>query len=241
MEKWSSAFSFFFRFIRKISNVGNSYRCNVCESTFRRFKHEKSAPKREYICPVCHSKSSFRTLWFYLTNEVIGKKNKNKFLYIEPERIIVEKLNTTDISLDIINREYFNSQKFLGRQKLKGGLYDVILFIHQLEYIKKDEAALAELRRLLRLGGFVLLKTMLHPHMDRTYENIVSDYDRDRLKKYFKPGVERVYGINFKKYIENAGFLVEKLDYASTLGHHAVKYYKLRTGFRETIFKCKKL
>jgi SAM-dependent methyltransferase len=125
-------------------------------------------------------------------------------------------------------------------EKLPGGKYDVILFSHVLQKIKNEELVFEELKRLLRPGGFALIQTLIDWKMERTYENPKNEEDIDRLKPIFEPGIERIYGANFKKQLVNTGFHVEMIDYADLLGNYAQTYYQLGNGSREIIFKCKK-
>lgn len=193
------------------------------------------------LCPVCGSIESTRTLWFYLSNEVLGKKNKRNFLYFSPEKPILDKLKNHEVQMVTANRNYFcriNASNADG--KLKGGFFDVILFVHQLQYVDKEDEALTELHRLLRPGGFVLVMTVVNPLMDRTYESPTTDEDKDRLFHYYESGVVRVYGANIKKHLARSGFRVEAINYPEELGPNAQSYYQLGDGSREVIYKCKK-
>ena len=228
------------RLARRYFLKGVKYRCNVCEHNYARFLPYGYVKRENALCPGCGSIESTRTLWFYLTNEVLGKKNKNKFLYFSPEKAMLKRLEKQAIDLDVRELNYF---KTLGDEQgasLKGGVYDVIIFSHLIQYVKDDMQAFSELRRLLRPGGFVILQTIINPKMDRTYEHIETPEDQDRLKNFFEPGVESIYGANFHKHLVKAGFSVEVIDYADQLGNAAKTYYSLGDGERELIFKCKK-
>ena len=228
------------RIARKYLLKGVKYRCNVCGSNYTRFLNYGYAKRENALCPGCGSIESTRTLWFYMTNEVLGKKNKNKFLYFAPEKAILKRLREYDINLDIAEFDYFQLLDSENISKFQGGVYDVIIFSHLIQYVKNDMQAFHELRRLLRPGGFVILQTIINQEMDRTYEHINTLEDRDRLKNFFEPGVESIYGANFHKHLIKAGFKVEVIDYADQLGSDAQSYYRLGNGERELIFKCKK-
>jgi SAM-dependent methyltransferase len=217
---------------------GGKVRCNICGKNFKHFDKERERINAR--CPECGSLESTRTLWFYLSNEVLGKKNKNKFLYFSPEPIIIEKLSQYTIKLHECTFDYLNSLQVPDFEKLPGSRYDVIIFSHLLQYVKDEQIIFSELKRLLRPGGFVIIITLINWEMERTYEKPVTDEDRDRLHRYFEPGLERVYGTDFQKRLIKAGFGVEAVDYADQLGSVAREYYRLGDGTREIIFKCKK-
>jgi len=224
--------------IQRFKLKGAKVRCNICGKNLDHFSNEGT--RLNARCPECGSLESTRTLWFYLSNEVLGKKNKNKFLYFSPEPVLYEKLKNFTIQLEEQSLEYFNNLHNAGFEKLQGSRYDVIIFSHQLQYVKDDQAVFNELNRLLRPGGFVVILTLVNWEMDRTYEKPVTDEDRDRLRLLFEPGLERVYGADFQKRLVKAGFGVEAIDYADQLGSFAREYYRLGDGSREMIFKCKK-
>jgi SAM-dependent methyltransferase len=181
-----------------------------------------------------------RTLWFYLTNEVFGEKNKNRFMWFSPPGYIKFKLKKSSIDCVMPGMGYFDIIQSETAEKLPGGLFDVIIFSHLLEYTSDDTVVLHELRRLLRTGGFVLIQTLVNQHMTHKYPDIITANDRDRLKPYYEPGVRQIYGSDFCKFLIRAGFDVEIIQYAYQLGDGAKKYYRLEDNYRSTIYKCKK-
>lgn len=233
-------FSFPEKFLYALILKGNKVRCNICSHNFRRFLHDSTTKRENVRCPRCSSLEAGRVLWFYLTNEVLGKKNKKRFLYFSPDQLIFEKLQQYKIEIDIESPNYFEKLSDRSFKKNQGGKYDVIIFAHLLQTVKDEQTTFSELKRLLRTGGFVIIMTVVNWEMDRTYEKPVTDEDKDRLKSYYSPGLERVYGADVAKRLVKAGFDVETIDYTYQLGNAARDYYRLGEGTREIIFKCKK-
>lgn len=227
--------------VRKTIYKGQKVRCNICGNNFSRFLSYKLPYRRNARCPYCHSLEADRVLWFYLTNEIIGKKNKKRFLYIDPQQPILNKLEQLNINVDIESRNTFINRLIpSNRKKDQGSIYDVVIFSQQLQFIGNEDLVLAELKRLLRTGGIILLQTIVNPNMDRAYENIETAEDRDRLKNFYQPGIKSIYGINLSKQLTKAGFKVEVIDFAQQLGESAIEYYRLGNSSREIIYKCKK-
>lgn len=227
--------------VRKTIFKGQKVRCNICGNNFSRFLSHKLPYRRNARCPYCHSLEADRVLWFFLSNEVLGKKNKKRFLYIEPHAPILNKLEQAKIHTDTEKRITFTNRLLNRNNEMQtGGTYDVIIFSHQLQYIGNEDLVIAELKRLLRTGGTILLQTIVNPNMDRAYENIETAEDRDRLKNFYQPGIKSIYGINLSKQLTKAGFNVEVVDFAQQLGESAIEYYGLGNSSREIIYKCKK-
>jgi SAM-dependent methyltransferase len=241
LSKRQTLFSVFRKAVLFFLFSGQRVRCNICGQNFRRFRRDTIQKRENVRCPECGSLESGRVLWFYLTNEVLGKKNKKKFLYFSPEPSLLAKLNKFNIKIDTESLDYLESIQKDGFDKRKGGKYDVILFIHLLQRVSDEQLVFSELLRLLRPGGFVLIMTLINWDMDRTYEKPETEEDRDRLKNYYSPGLVRVYGSDVAKRLVKAGFDVETIDYADQLGDAARDYYRLGDAAREIIFKCKKI
>jgi SAM-dependent methyltransferase len=230
------------RWFHLIRLKGEKVRCNVCSHNFSSFRTSGDHHRTNALCPGCYSLESTRVLWFYLKNEVLGQKNKQRLLCIDTDRVLSAKLMELDIPHEICKPEYFSRlERLASNEKLKGGYFDVILCSHVLEFQPNDELVFEELRRCLRPGGFVLVQTIINWEMDRAYEDPKTAEDKARLAKYYEPGVQRIYGSDFKKQLAKAGFKVEKIDYADQLGSSAKAYYQLGDGTREMIFKCKKV
>ncbi len=140
------------------------------------------------------------------------------------------------VTPDVISKQYINPFDNKKTENLTGNIYDVIILPHVLQFIDDDEMVYSELKRLLRPGGIALIQTATNPEMDRTYENIKTSEDKDRLKDHYEPGYLRIYGANFSKHLTKAGFDVNVIDYAEQLGKPAHKYYQVWHSERELIF-----
>jgi SAM-dependent methyltransferase len=217
---------------------GKTKRCNLCEKNFRKMYTSRTTHRPNAICPSCYSTEATRTLWFFLNDEILGQKNKRRFLYFNPEEPILRKLQLQPISVTTASGALFESGN--KRWELEGYPFDVILFIQQLQYVPDDMEALKALYSMLRPGGVAIVTTLVNPSMDRTYDHPETEEDIDRLSTYYEPGVRRVYSRELIKRIEKSGFRVSVVDYADLLGEAARNYYSLGNGDREMIYICKK-
>jgi SAM-dependent methyltransferase len=91
---------------------------------------------------------------------------------------------------------------------------DLVYSFNVLEHIEDDAAALAQLRRVLRPGGRLLLYVpafmVLYTEMDRRIGH---------LRRYRKQPLKRL--------VERAGFTVEDVRYADSLGYLAALAFRL--------------
>jgi SAM-dependent methyltransferase len=80
---------------------------------------------------------------------------------------------------------------------------------HVLEHIPDDRAAMRELFRLLRPGGFALLTTPINATREATYENPAVTREPERWAHFSAHDHLRYYGLDFAARLADAGFKVE--------------------------------
>ena len=113
---------------------------------------------------------------------------------------------------------------------LPGASFDAIVCSHVLEHVDRDADALAELRRVVAPGGWVLL--MVPQDLDRaeTYED-PSIVDPDaRRAAYLQHDHVRLYGRDFAARVATAGFDVESIAMTEALGPAAAARHGLLPG-----------
>lgn len=93
--------------------------------------------------------------------------------------------------------------------------FDLIICFHVLEHIEDDRQAMKELFRVLRKGGKALIQTPFKA--GDIFEDITIRTPEDRLKNFGQEDHVRVYSAQgLKKRLEQAGFDVQTLSYATT-------------------------
>lgn len=114
--------------------------------------------------------------------------------------------------------------------------FDCSYCSHVLEHIPDDRAAMSELYRILRPGGWGLLVVPINH--ERTYENPAIVDPADRLEHFGQADHVRRYGHDFADRLRSVGFLVDAIPYAATLEHRAIARYGLDAG--EVVHFCRK-
>jgi len=108
---------------------------------------------------------------------------------------------------------------------------DVVLAVHVLEHVPDDRKALAELRRIIRPGGWAVLLVPLVAAVTFEDEKIVSAEDRERV--YGHPDHWRSYGPDFGDRMLAAGFAVTAIRTSALYTDREIEKWRMA---RDTIF-----
>lgn len=114
--------------------------------------------------------------------------------------------------------------------------FDVVLCNHVLEHVKDDIKAMAEIRRVLKPGGWaILLVPFFNPISDTTFEdNSITDA-REREKIFGQSDHVRKYGSDYPTRIRQAGLDVVEDQFAFSMN----KEIQFRLGLSpEVIYKA---
>lgn len=86
--------------------------------------------------------------------------------------------------------------------------FDAILCNHVLEHVMEDRRAMAELRRVLRPGGWAMLQVPWDAEREVTYEDPSIVTPEERVLHFDQSDHVRVYGRDYVTRLEEAGFSV---------------------------------
>lgn len=116
------------------------------------------------------------------------------------------------------------------------GSFDAVLCSHVLEHVPDDGAAMKEIARVLRPGGWALVAVPLDPSRETTYEDaaIVSPQDRERA--FLQHDHVRLYAPDIASRLERAGLAVRAWRVADSIRPEEVARYGLLED--ETVFHC---
>jgi len=227
------------RWYKLVLYGGSRYSCPYCGLSFRRFL--MCGARKNAQCPVCGSLERHRLLWFYLKDKTDLLSKKNKILHFAPERFISSWLLSSpniDYTSADIDPDKAMVHTDITNIKFDDNCFDVILCIHVLEHIVDDKKAMKELFRVLKPNGYAVLQVPNDHHRDLTYEdkNIVSEEERENV--FGQKDHVRLYGMDIKNRLEQAGFIVKVDNYAESLGQKVVKRYALLP--QENLYFCRK-
>lgn len=223
---------------------GNTYTCNCCHKSFRRFKAKgRVNPRKNAQCPNCGSLERTRLLDFYLHNETsIFDRPGIKLLHFAPENVLFQQLNSLNIEYidGDINPYFANHIIDITQIPYPDNYFDFIICSHVLAHVPNEKKAISELLRVLKSNGDCIVLSNIDQSAEITFEDESITTEEDRLKNYTEPDLCRLHGKDFQTRLEKGGFLVEEIDYRKQFSENDLNKFQLGDGRRELIFLCKK-
>lgn len=208
--------------------------CPLC-GYFGMFTAFGNPPRIDARCPKCNSLERHRLLYLFAERFDLFRPSHN-VLHFAPEvqlsgylRDMVGSYETADLSPRRKVMHHVNIED----TGLDGARYDRIICSHVIEHVD-DAKALAEMFRLARPGGIVILMTPIVEGWKRTYENPDVTTSTDRILHFGQGDHVRMYGRDLRDRIRAAGF--ELAEYTAV--EPDVLRYGLMRG--ETIFVATK-
>lgn len=227
-------------FLRKIYSLfsrGSKYHCTICEGSFNRFiklSAGSSGKNAELLCPRCGSLPRDRRLYYLLKKENLLQ---GKVLDFSPSRALYRKFKKTAgveyFSSDFANEFISDHQFDITALKIQDNFFDLIICYHILEHIADDRKAMAELFRVLKPGGIMLLQTPFRE--GQIFEDPSITKENERMKYFGQKDHVRIYSVEgISERLNQARFSVKVLPFNEQLLN--------RSGFseKETVLSCKK-
>jgi SAM-dependent methyltransferase len=228
--------------LRALFFVGNRHQCPCCGWRLRGFAAGGASLKTRAsgYCPRCTSKARHRRIWRFLAEKTNLFSAPTALLEISPHysfaRRWVKMRNLRFVGTDLAVRPHVAVRMDLTATPLRSETFDAILCVHVLEEITDDRAALEELFRIVKHGGWVLVS--VPTRMDReTYEDPAITTPKERRKAFGEEAHVRVYGRDLIERLQGCGFDVQ-INLASHIDRTARVEYGLRAD--ENIFLCRR-
>lgn len=181
-------------------------------------------------------------LWLYLATQKELFERELKLLHIAPEPGIRARLRRqpnlqyTGAGLDSALADV---RLDLCRLPFPTGHFDAVLCNHVLEHVLDDGAALLELHRVLRPGGWACLQSPVNDGLARTVEDPGTYGPREREQAFGQWDHVRQYGRDYPDRIRAAGFRAEAVrldvqgDEAQAATYGLMSDEVLYIGFRD--------
>jgi len=222
--------------------TGSQYFCTVCEhqlgsfislteicngkfikdvdvnGTLHTVDGYETANVDSFLCPVCGSQDKARLFALFLNQKLgeIGQRERITLVHFAPEGGLSQFLKW-DQRLNYRSADLFrddvDDQVDLTNMKIyKDKSIDAFICSHILEHILDDKAAVSELYRALKVGGWGIVMVPILMTIDQTYEDITKVSDAERLKHFGQEDHVRIYAkSDFLNLLMGAGFFVKQL------------------------------
>lgn len=232
---------------RRVINAGPN-RCRVCGARVRRLhdtgygfevleRLQVVGGMRRFSdqCPICHSSSRERLIWFWLSQADKGFRFASNITtaHLAPEKGLSRKLREaapagyTAYDFEPSRYRHLARVEHADLSKLPMADDSVDLFIcnHVLEHVPDVPLALAQIRRVLKPGGTAILQVPIAMKLEETIELAHDVTQDDRIRLVGQDDHLRLF--NQPKYratLEAAGFEVELYDAFEDNGRLATQW-----------------
>jgi len=105
--------------------------------------------------------------------------------------------------------------------------FDVVICNHVLEHVPDDKKAMREIFRVLKSGGFAIIQVPANYSMEKTLEDPAITDPKEREKHFRQKDHYRLYGRDYLKKIEDAGFVIREENYLLNLSMDDRELYRL--------------
>jgi len=220
-------------------SFGNAVECPICEWTGSAFLRHRlpNKPADFSLCPSCGSFERHRFAFVALKD--ILPLCATRALHFAPEQCMepwLRRISTDYLSVDLMSPRAMEKMDITAL-RLENGSATLIWCSHVLEHIEADRVAMSELFRVLKPDGKAIL--MVPIYGSSTYENPDVQSPGERLKHFKQEDHVRLYGLDFAKRLEEAGFEVQVLRTAD-LPAETCKVHGLEYPSTNEIFVCVK-
>ncbi len=215
---------------------GNKYYCPYCKHTFRKMLPAGERPpiniekkiigagyRQNVLCPRCYSTDRDRLIWIWLQEYTNLGIDEKVLLHIAPEgsiRAYLKKIQGIEYHMgdkfeEGYDQYYYDravEQMDILELPYNDDVFDLIICNHVLEHIDNDYKAMGELYRVLKPGGKAVLQVPISWIIEETYEDASKTTHKEREDAFGQYDHVRIYGPDYPKRLENAGFEVEIID-----------------------------
>lgn len=203
--------------LRRTIFRGDRFACPLCNASLSRFLASGEGPTRANLCPICFCLTRHRVAFKVMKDYGnLFDGAPRRLLHFAPERHMADLFRGVP-KLDYLSADIEAPDAMvhfdITEIPYPDRSFDAIYCSHVLEHVPDDRKAMAELRRILRPGGWALC--LVPMSLEPTFEDasVVDPAERERL--FGQSDHVRQYGPDFKDRLESAGFKVTVIDPAN--------------------------
>ena len=206
-----------------VAYMGRGRECPICGSRRRRFLPYGYVRSREdALCPRCLSLERHRMLWLWIERESDLMQRLPRLLHIAPEVSLMKHFRrlyrgtegyiTADLESPLADMHFEVQDIPLADRSV-----DVVICNHLFEHVADDRLAMRELYRIMRHGGWGIMVVPEDRTREHTFEDDSITDAAERTRLFGQYDHRRIYGRDYDERLREAGFVVERVDYAAKL------------------------
>ncbi len=232
-------------FVKPIFSV--LYRGNRFEDPISGIKYRKMLPygrvisRDNVLAPDTFSLERHRLLWLFFQKRTNLFTDHLKVLHIAPEQCFLTKFRKME-NLEYITADLSSPWADIHFDvhdiPFKDNYFDVIIANHLLEHVEDDHQVLEEFFRVMKPGGWGIFQVPQDYKREETYEDPSITSPEDRERHFWQDDHLRLYGLDYPKRLEKAGFRVRVNNFLESFTASERKRYALPT--KELIYLCNK-
>lgn len=224
--------SYPFKAVAPIIYRGSNVTCPVCENSFRKFLSYGSnvAHRENVLCPYDLTLERHRLMWLYLKNETDFFTAKKKVLHIAPEQCFhstFKKQKNLDYLTGDLESPIADMHFDLHNVPLESNQFDVIFCNHVLEHVEDANRCMKELYRMMKPGGWGIFQVPQDFNLEVTLEDPSITDPKEREKVFWQKDHVRLFGKDYPKWLERAGFNVTVFDPQQHFSVEEIEKYRL--------------
>ena len=164
----------------------------------------------QFSCPCCLAHDRERHLFLYLNESgLLARLPSMSVIHFAPETRLASKIRDQQplryIACDLAPSSAQITRADLQCMPFESQTFDLLIANHVLEHVDDASAALAEIHRVLRVGGHAILQTPFSADLEQTWEDPGIITPQARLQAYGQSDHARLFGRDIFAMIVSAG------------------------------------
>ncbi len=226
--------SYPFKKVAPLLYKGNNVECPVCERSFSKFLSYGAdiVHRDNVLCPYDLTLERHRLMWLYLKDESnFFTAEKLDVLHIAPEQcfhaLFKKQSNLNYLTGDLVS-PIADLHFDLHNIPLEDNRFDVVFCNHVMEHVDDAIRCMSELHRVMKPGGWGIMQVPQDHKRELTLEDPSITSPEDREKYYWQKDHVRLFGQDYPKWLEKAGFRVTVFDKESKYDQKLIERYRLQ-------------